>query len=104
MATVKLSSLPSGVHAGQPWNVRVSVLQHGRTPMSDATPRVTIQRAGGGKKITFSTKRTSRVGVYSARVVFPAAGAWRYSVWDGFPVRECARTHTFPRVTIDPPL
>src|SRR5687767_13633497 len=69
MATVKLSSLPHGTHAGQPWQVRITVLQHGRTPMADARPRLSIRREDGGKRIVFHTRRTARTGVYAASVV-----------------------------------
>ena len=41
MATVGLDPmLKSGHAAGKPWLVTVRVLQHGRTPMSDARMRV----------------------------------------------------------------
>ena len=33
-ATVGLSSTPTGSEPGKPWNVEMTVLQHGRTPLS----------------------------------------------------------------------
>jgi hypothetical protein len=100
MATVGLSSLPKpGLAAGEPWIVTIRVLQHGRTPMSDAKPEVRI-RNSKGKLIRFRAKPTGRVGSYRARVVFPAAGVYRLSVYDGFPYAECARVHTFKSVVI----
>ena len=36
-ATVGLSSLPDGTAPGKPWHVTLTILQHGRTPMSDRT-------------------------------------------------------------------
>lgn len=100
MATVGLSSMPKpGLAAGKPWVVTIRVLQHGRTPMSDARPEVRIRNAAG-KLFTFKARPTARVGSYRARVVFPAAGRYRLGVYDGFPVADCARVHTFKAVLI----
>ena len=102
MATVGLSSLPKpGLAAGEPWVVTISVLQHGRTPMPDAKPEVRIRNAAG-KLFVFKAKKTAKVGSYSARVVFPKAGRYSLGVYDGFPVAECARVHTFKSVLIVP--
>lgn len=99
-ATVGLSSLPApGLQAGQPWNVTIRVLQHGRRPMPDAKPEVRIRNASG-KLLVFKTRATSRVGSYRARVVFPAAGRYSLGVHDGFPYSNCARVHTFKSVLI----
>ncbi len=100
MATVGLSSLPkAGQTAGTPWVVTIRVLQHGRTPMSDANPEVRIQRTGG-RMLVFRATPTSRVGSYRARVVFPRAGRYSLAVYDGFPVKECAVVHTFNPVVV----
>jgi hypothetical protein len=100
MATVGLSSLPKpGLEPGKPWVVTIRVLQHGRTPMSDAKPEVRIRNAAG-KLFVFKARKTARVGSYRARVVFPAAGRYRLGVYDGFPYAECARVHTFKPVVI----
>jgi hypothetical protein len=100
MATVGLSSLPKpGLQAGQPWVVTIRVLQHGRTPMPDARPEVRIRNAAG-KLFTFRAKKTDRIGSYRARVVFPRAGRYSLGVYDGFPVAECARVHTFRSVLV----
>ena len=100
MATVGLDSTPKAGHpAGKPWVVTIRVLQHGRTPMSDAKPEVRIRNAAG-KLFVFKAKQTARVGSYRARVVFPKAGRYALRVYDGFPVAECARVHTFKSVVI----
>jgi hypothetical protein len=100
MATVGLSSLPkANLAAGQPWTVTIRVLQHGRTPMSDAKPEVRIRNAAG-KLFVFTARKTNTVGSYRARVVFPKAGRYRIGVYDGFPVKDCARVHTFKSVLI----
>ena len=100
-ATVGLSSLPKAGHqAGKPWLVTVRVLQHGRAPLADAEPEIRI-RKGTGRVTTFATRATATVGSYRARVVFPTAGRWSFSVYDGF-VPHCASVHTFKAVTIAP--
>jgi hypothetical protein len=100
MATVGLSSMPKAGHAaGTPWVVTIRVLQHGRTPMSDAKPEVRIRNAAG-KLFVFKAKKTARIGSYRARVVFPKAGRYSLGVYDGFPVKECAQVHTFKSVVI----
>ena len=100
MATVGLSSMPKpGLAAGTPWVVTIRVLQHGRTPMSDANPEVRIRNAAG-KLFVFKGRPTPTVGSYRARVVFPKAGRYSLGVYDGFPYAECARVHTFRPVLI----
>ena len=100
-ATVGLSSLPKAGHqAGKPWLVTVRVLQHGRTPLADAEPEIRI-RKGTGRVTTFAARPTATVGSYRARVVFPTAGRWSFSVYDGF-VPHCASVHSFRAVTIAP--
>ncbi len=100
MATVGRSSTPkAGLAAGTPWVVTIRVLQHGRTPMPDAKPEVRIRNAAG-KLLVFKAKKTASVGSYRARVVFPKAGRYSLGVYDGFPVKECAKVHTFKSVVI----
>jgi hypothetical protein len=94
-ATVGLSSTPAGTPPGQPWDVDITVLQHGRTPLEGVSPTVHI--SSGDTTKTFVAKPTGKAGVYHARVVFPKAGSWNYEVHDGF-VSDFA--HTFPAVDI----
>ena len=83
-ATVGLSPLPDGTQAGEEWDVELTVLQHGRTPLEGVQPRVLIRAPGGGEEQAFGAKPTGRAGVYRARVVFPSAGRWTYAVDDDF--------------------
>jgi hypothetical protein len=108
---VKLSSLPKGLSAGEPWVVDITVLQHGLAtqPLCCLKPTVTIRRIGAARSAsatlesrTFRARPTSRIGRYRARVVFPSAGTWRYAVYDGFVEYGGARTHTFAPVKIAP--
>ena len=90
-ATVGLSSTPTGTD----WPVEITVLQHGRTPLDNVTPRVVITQ--GATTRTFAGEPTGKPGVYAARVVFPGGGRWEYSVLDGF---TDVIPHTFPAVTL----
>jgi hypothetical protein len=95
-ATAGLSSTPAGVDSGEKWDVDITILQHGRTPLSDLTPAVVIEIPGGGEK-RFTGEPTDKPGVYRASVVFPEAGTYSYRVDDGF---TNAVPHTFPPVRI----
>ena len=98
-ATVGLDSTPAGVQPGDPWDVNITVLQHGRTPLEDVQPTLTI-RDGDATK-TFAAKPTDKPGVYAASVTFPSAGKWTYEVNDGFITQQ---PHTFPAVQIGEPV
>src|SRR5690349_21359223 len=73
-ATLSLSSTPTGKH----WVVDLTVLQHGRTPLSGLEPVVTIR--GGDTVKDFAAKPTGKAGTYRADVVFPTAGRWTYEI------------------------
>jgi hypothetical protein len=101
-ATVQLSSTPTGLGPGDPWNLDITVLQHGnpQTPVLDATPRLTIENTETGAGTTYEATPTDKPGVYHVRAVFPEAGVWSYRVYDGFGTYGGAQWHTFSPVTI----
>ena len=82
-ATVGLEPMPDRVGPGEPWVVNLTVLQHGVTPLEGVRPTLTIQGAGEASR-TFKAVATGQPGIYRARVVFPSAGSWRYTVDDDF--------------------
>ena len=94
-ATVGLSSTPAGAEPGKPWNVDITVLQHGTTPVDGITPFVKIVSSAGVTK-DFAAMTTDKPGVYRASVVFPTAGRWTYEVDDGF----MGQRHSYPAVTV----
>jgi hypothetical protein len=107
-ATAGLAPPPDGIAPGATWNARVTVLQHGVTPLPNAAtarPTVTIVNEATKARKTFAARKTDDPTVFVARVVFPTAGSWRYEVyddfssWDGEPA-PCAQTHTFAAVSI----
>lgn len=104
-ATAGLSLPPEGVAAGEPWTAKLTVLQHGVTPMPDARPEVVIENEKTGERRRFAARRVDGQGSYAARVVFPSRGSWKLAVFDGFavggyPARACQQTHTFGSITV----
>jgi hypothetical protein len=100
-ATAGLGPPDDGLQAGDTWNAKVTILQHGRTPLSGVEPTVTI-RNDKGTTLTFPARPTGEVGVYEAQVKFPSGGSWSYEVYDGFEQYGGAQTHTFGPVAIAP--
>jgi hypothetical protein len=97
-ATAGLGPPDDGIGPGDTWNAKITILQHGITPLSGVHPTVTIQNGSTSK--TFEATATEEPGVYLAKVVFPSAGTWSYSVYDGFTQYGGAKTHGFPNVSI----
>ena len=95
-ATVGLSPLPSGVQAGESWNVTLEIRAcSGRMPAEGLRPTLTIR--SGDTALRFRAGPTARKGFYRARVVFPRAGRWSYEVDDAYFIR---RVHTFGAVHV----
>lgn len=100
-ATVGLSSLPpAGLGPEDKWQVDITVLQHGETPLAGVTPIVRVRDDGGKVVRSFTATPTGKVGVYRAVVAFPSEGTYSYEVYDGFGTYGGARTHTFKPVAI----
>ncbi len=98
-ATVGLAPLPGRLDPGEPWTVRLRILQHGVTPLEGVRPAVVIRPARPGGDVErrrFAARPAGAPGVYRAEVVFPAAGRWAVEVDDGF----TATPHGFPAAVI----
>jgi len=98
VATVRLSSTPEGLRAGQPWPVELAIRQPGRAPRSDLRPQVVVRDADGNRT-PYRAGPTRRAGHYAATVRFPRAGQWTYFVYDGL---DGEHPHTYPGVVIRP--
>jgi YtkA-like len=94
-ATVGFDPPPEDLAPGEPWQVEMTVLQHGRTPLDGVKPYVIVEPKAGGEQETFPARPTGEPGVYRASVVFESAGEWSLVVDDGF-----AAQHTFPAVRV----
>lgn len=100
-ATVELSRPPTHIAPGTTWTATLTVLQHGRYPLpdaSDARPTITITNRAGERRTFTATPVNPAKGTYAATVVFPSGGELSYAVFDDFtssngePV-SCSRRH-----------
>lgn len=100
-------SLPRGIDAGERWNVRLQVMQHGVRPVPNAQPTVTIVNGTTGERRTFKGRALKKAGDYAATVVFPSRGRWHLSGNDGFNdpggAWRCSQKHTFGLASIGVP-
>jgi Cytochrome c len=78
-AVITLDELPSGVVAGEPLAVGFTVLQHGKTPMTDLEPTVTASLSNN-KPLTFFAIAEGKPGHYTATLTFPEEGNWEWSI------------------------
>ncbi|MCI0607868.1 MAG: hypothetical protein L0Z71_02255, partial [Anaerolineae bacterium] len=78
-AVITLDELPSGVVAGEPLTIGFTVLQHGRTPMTDLEPTATA-KLSKGEQLTFFGKPEGKPGHYTATLTFPNEGNWEWSI------------------------
>jgi hypothetical protein len=78
---LSLDPPPNGLRAGNAWEVNVEAFRNdawiGPRPGSRVLVRITSEE--GGATYTFPAHQTPR-GIWHARVVFPRAGRWDYSV------------------------
>ena len=81
-ATVKLSSKPDKVPAGEPWHVVLTIKQPGRAARSDLKPSIDVRDADGFTTTHHATAM-KKAGRYKTTVVFPKAGQWTYAIRDG---------------------
>jgi hypothetical protein len=93
-ATAGVSPPPDDPTASSTWEAKITILQHGQTPLVGVSPTISLV-GKGGRRETFSTKPTDEPGVYLAKVKFPAAGSWSYEVNDDF-----SQTHTFGAISV----
>ena len=98
-ATAGVNQPPDDPTAGSTWDARITILQHGQTPLAGVSPTLTLI-GEGGKRVTFPAKPTDETGVYVASVKFPSAGSWSYEVYDGFTQYGGAQRHTFGAISV----
>ena len=78
-AVITLDELPTDVVAGQPLTIGFTVLQHGRTPMTDIDPTVTAKLSFDEKFVVYA-KPEGKPGHYMATLTFPKEGNWDWSI------------------------
>ena len=96
-ATTGLSSTPDGLRAGEPWKVELTILQHGRTPLSDLSPEVVTVDADGNRTTFQREADRASPGATPRPSASRRPGQWSYMVYDGF---NNAMPNTYPAVLI----
>jgi cytochrome c2 len=78
-AVITLDELPTNIVAGTPLRIGFTVLQHGRTPMTDLEPTVAA-RLSLGETLVVYAEPEGKPGHYVATLTFPKEGAWEWSI------------------------
>lgn len=84
-AVVTLDDAPGEIHAGQPWTVGFTVLQHGQTPVHTAfdvpvEPVLIAIQKGTGERVQATATPTKEVGHFTLEVTFPSEGEWSWTI------------------------
>lgn len=91
-AITVIDDAPTEFEANAAFEVRYTILQHGKTPVSAAdlgSTSITFTPADGGPIRTFNGEPTDVRGQYLAEVALPTSGAWSWEVHQGwFGVQE----------------
>jgi hypothetical protein len=85
-ATTVVDEAPAQFHEGETHEVVYTVLQHGVTPVEEATAIVFRPAKGTESSLTeivFAGSPTGEPGQYRAHVVVPASGVWLWEVRQG---------------------
>lgn len=86
-AVITLDTPPGEIHAGQPWTVSFTVLQHGQTPVHrlDANtpiePLLVAENPSTGRRVEIMATPTKKAGQFVAEVTFPSEGAWTWTIF-----------------------
>jgi hypothetical protein len=78
-AVITLDELPSDIIAGEPFTIGFTVLQHGRTPMTDLEPTVTAGLSLDENLVVYAEPK-GKPGHYVATLTFPKEGEWEWSI------------------------
>lgn len=88
-AVIVIDDVPGEIHAGEPWTVGFTVLQHGQTPVHklfdgyDFTPIEPILIATHtvtGEQIQATATATKEAGHFTLEVTFPGEGRWSWTI------------------------
>jgi hypothetical protein len=91
-----VSSGPEGIDPGKPWVTMLELVEYGPREAASARPTVVL-RSGSDRFAVRPRRRVGPEARYRLRVVFPRAGRWSYTVFDGTPAN---RRFRFPTARI----
>jgi len=81
-AMTTVDEMPATLEPGEPVDVELTVLQHGRTPADGESVAVVVGPVDG-KLLRFAAVPTGEPGRYRAQVVIDAGGSWPWYVEQG---------------------
>lgn len=85
-AVISLDEPPGEIHAGEPWRVDFTVLQHGKTPVHDldanssVEPLLIAENPATGQRLEIMAERMKEAGRFTVEVTFPSDGTWEWSI------------------------
>ncbi|HEX2989742.1 MAG TPA: cytochrome c [Anaerolineales bacterium] len=78
-AVITLDELPTDVVAGEPLTIGFTVLQHGKTPMTDLSP-IIVANLHKDTEFKIIAEEEGKPGHYTATLTFPREGEWSWSI------------------------
>jgi hypothetical protein len=96
---VELSSVPTGINPGEPWTTDLVLVDGSPEMLAQAKPGIQVTNLDTGQRIDYPAAPGKGEGVYVVDVVFPEAGTWAYSAYDGV----TGFMYDFPAVEITGP-
>ncbi len=96
---VELGSTPAGLGPGDPWNLDIQIFKDPAAIANVEPPVVTIRNSAGEETQFPAEPVETAHGRYTATVVFPEAGTWRYEVYES----GSGRTYEYDPVVIEAP-
>lgn len=78
-AVITLDELPTNVVSGEPLTIGFTVLQHGKTPMTDLSP-IIVANLHKDTEFKVIAEAEGEPGHYTATLTFPKEGEWSWSI------------------------
>jgi hypothetical protein len=96
-AVITLDELPTDVVAGEPLTIGFTVLQHGKTPLTDLSP-IIVANLHKDTEFKIIAEEEGKPGHYTATVTFPKEGEWSWSI------QAFTMDQKMPMLTVDAPV
>lgn len=85
-AVITLDNAPGDIHAGEPWTIGFTVLQHGQTPVhtvfegQPVEPTLIARNPDTGERVSAVGTPTEETGHFTLEVTFPSEGEWTWTI------------------------
>jgi len=83
-AITQIDDTPGAFEANTTYEIRYTILQHGKTPAEVESTSIILTPADTGETLTFPGEPTGQPGQYVAQVNVPWAGSWSWEVSQGW--------------------